>query len=38
MTITYLGHACFMLESGGYRVILDPCKGVPGVRDTEAEA
>lgn len=38
MTITYLGHACFLLESGGYRVILDPCKGVPGVRDTEGEA
>lgn len=38
MTITYLGHACFLLESGGYRVILDPCKGVPGVRDTECEA
>ena len=38
MTITYLGHACFLLESGGYRVILDPCKGVPGVRDTAGEA
>lgn len=38
MTITFLGHACFLLESGGYRVILDPCKEVPGVRDTEGEA
>lgn len=38
MTITWLGHACFMLESGGYRVILDPCKGVPGVKDTSGTA
>lgn len=38
MTITYLGHACFLLESGGYRVILDPFKGVPGVTDIRGEA
>ena len=38
MTITWLGHACFLLESGGYRVIFDPCKGVPGVADTAGEA
>ena len=38
MKITWLGHACFLLESGGYRVILDPCKGVPGVKDTACEA
>ena len=38
MKITWLGHACFLLESGGYRVILDPCKGVPGVKDTAGEA
>ncbi len=24
MEITWLGHACFALESGGYRVVLDP--------------
>ena len=24
MTVTWLGHACFLLESGGYRVVLDP--------------
>ena len=38
MKITWLGHACFLLESEGYRVILDPCKGVPGVKDTAGEA
>ena len=38
MTITWLGHACFLLESEGCRVILDPCKGVPGVPDTRCEA
>ena len=38
MTITWLGHASFLLESGGYRVVLDPCKGVPGVKDTVCEA
>lgn len=38
MKLTWLGHACFLLESCGYRVILDPCKGVPGVKDTAGEA
>ena len=38
MTITWLGHACFLLQSGNYRVILDPCRGVPGVEDTAGEA
>ena len=38
MKITWLGHACFLLESGGYRVILDPFKDVPGVRNTAGEA
>lgn len=37
MKLTWLGHACFLLESGGYRVVLDPCKGVPGVADTAGE-
>lgn len=38
MKLTWLGHACFLLESGGYRVILDPCKDVPGVKNTAGAA
>lgn len=30
MTITWLGHACFALESEGYRMIIDPWRDVPG--------
>lgn len=38
MTITWLGHSCFVLESGGFRALLDPYKGVQGLADIEAEA
>ena len=38
MTITWLGHSCFILESGGFRALLDPYHEVPGLPDTEAEA
>lgn len=38
MTITWLSHACFLLESGGFRVLIDPFQNVPGLPDTEAEA
>jgi len=24
MTVTWLGHSCFCIESGGYRIVLDP--------------
>lgn len=38
MTITWLGHSCFILESGGFRVLLDPYHDVQGLPDIEAEA
>ncbi len=38
MTITWLGHSCFILESGGFRVLLDPYRGVQGLPDIEIEA
>ena len=38
MTITWLGHSCFLLESGGFRVLLDPYHSVPGLPDVAAEA
>lgn len=30
MKLTWLGHACFLLEQDGYRVVLDPYTQVPG--------
>lgn len=38
MTITWLGHSCFVLESGGFRVLLDPYHEVQGLPDIRAEA
>ncbi|MBD5162508.1 MAG: MBL fold metallo-hydrolase [Oscillibacter sp.] len=38
MTITWLGHSCFILESSGFRVILDPYHEVRGLPDVAAEA
>ena len=38
MTITWLGHSCFRLESGGFRVLLDPYREVQGLADIETEA
>ena len=38
MNITWLGHSCFMLEAGGFRVLLDPYNEVPGLPAAEAEA
>ncbi len=34
MRISWLGHACFMIESGGYRLLLDPYRDVPGCKNT----
>ena len=38
MKITWLGHACFMLEEDGYRIVLDPYTGVEGYPELDAEA
>lgn len=38
MTITWLGHSCFLLESNGFRVLLDPYHNVRGLPDIETEA
>ena len=38
MRLTWLGHACFLLEQEGYRLILDPYAGVEGYPDLRAEA
>ena len=35
--LTYLGHACFKVESDDYSIILDPYKGVNGFKDAEGE-
>ena len=36
MNLTWLGHSCFILESLGYRIIIDPFKDVKGLNDVEA--
>ena len=40
MTLTCLGHSCFLVESQGYRIILDPYESgsVPGYLPISAEA
>lgn len=38
MKITWLGHSCFVLEAGGFRVLLDPYHEVRGLPDVHAEA
>ncbi|MBO4819294.1 MAG: MBL fold metallo-hydrolase [Firmicutes bacterium] len=38
MKITYHGHACFTVESGGYSIVLDPYKGVRGYSDVDLTA
>ena len=34
MRISWLGHACFLVESNGYKLVLDPFKDVPGCKNT----
>ncbi len=40
VNIIYLGHACFVLEAGGYRTVIDPYRHgmVPGLPDLQVEA
>ncbi len=38
MTITWLGHACFLLEEDGFRAVLDPYTNVPGYPELETSA
>ena len=37
INLTYLGHACFKVESDNYSIILDPYKGVKGFEDIEGD-
>lgn len=40
MNITYIGHACFAIESNGYKVVVDPYEAgsVPGFNPIDEEA
>lgn len=38
MKLTWLGHACFRLESGDYQILLDPYNEVPGLQRISGEA
>ena len=41
MKLTWLGHACFLVEEAGYRILLDPYTGVEGyppIAETAARA
>ena len=38
MKITYYGHSCFVIESAGWRVCLDPFSGVKGYAELDIEA
>ncbi|MBP3493070.1 MAG: MBL fold metallo-hydrolase [Oscillospiraceae bacterium] len=38
MRLTWLGHACFTLESDGYKVVIDPYTDVPGCGALQVEA
>ena len=36
--VTWFGHSCFCLECSGYRIVIDPYKGVPGYPELHIEA
>lgn len=38
MKLTWMGHACFLLEQDGYRVVLDPYTGVDGYPELRVQA
>ena len=38
MKLTWLGHACFLLEQDGYRIVVDPYTGVDGYPALKVEA
>lgn len=38
INITWLGHACFKVEHGGYAIVLDPYTGVKGYDDFQTTA
>ena len=38
MKLTWLGHSCFVIEEKGFRIAVDPFRGVRGYRDSETEA
>ena len=38
MKLTWLGHACFLLEEQGYRIVLDPYTGVAGYPPLQVSA
>lgn len=38
MKLTWLGHACFLLEAEGYRIVIDPYDGVKGYAPLQTEA
>lgn len=38
MKLTWLGHACFLLEQDGFRIVIDPYKGVPGYPPLRVQA
>ena len=38
MKLTWLGHACFLVEQDGYRIVLDPYADVPGHMDLQIQA